>query len=379
MASGTPLFLGLLSGTSLDAVDAALARFETGRTELVAARAHPIPETLRGELRALAEGTEQELERLARADRALGELLAEAALALLEEARLAPEAVAAIGSHGQTVRHLPGQASVQIGDPAVLAERTGIPVVADFRRRDLAAGGQGAPLAPAFHAACLRAPGRARAVLNLGGIANLTVLPADPRAPVAGFDIGPGNTLLDAWARRHLGRPWDEGGRWAAAGQVHPGLLERLLADPYFSQPPPKSTGPEHFGMPWLERALKGLEPGLAPQDVQATLCELTAVTAAAAVERHAPAAEEVLVCGGGAANAELMRRLAARLPGRRVAPTDVAGLPAPWVEALLFAWLAREALAGRAVDLRAVTGARRPVILGTLHPGRCGFPTPLA
>ncbi|RMD78325.1 MAG: anhydro-N-acetylmuramic acid kinase [Gammaproteobacteria bacterium] len=356
----------------MDAVDAALARFPAeGRVELVAARAHPLPEALRAELRALAGGTEGELERLARADRALGELLAEAALALLAEAGVGPAAVAAIGSHGQTVRHLPGVASVQIGDPARVAERTGITVVADFRRRDLAAGGQGAPLAPAFHAAVLRRPGRERAVLNLGGIANLTVLPADPRAPVLGFDTGPANTLLDAWARRHLGRPYDAGGRWAAGGRVHPGLLERLLADPYFAAPPPKSTGPEHFGLGWLEEALARTPgaAGLAPRDVQATLCELTAATVAQAVEAHAPKAEELLLCGGGVANAELLRRLAERLPGRRVLPTDAAGVPARWMEALLFAWLARQTLAGRPGNLPSVTGARRAVVLGAVHP----------
>ncbi len=363
-------YVGLMTGTSLDAVDAVLVEFDGNRPRLLAARSTPLAPDLRAGLAALTRPGEDEIHRLLAADTALGEALARAVLELLEETGTTPAGVRAIGSHGQTVRHCPDppQANtLQIGNPAIIALRTGITTVADFRRADLAAGGQGAPLAPAFHAACFRDPGGDRVVVNIGGMANLTVLPADAAAPVTGFDTGPGNVLMDLWAQRHLGVPYDDGGAWAASGKVIPGLLETLLGDAYFERPPPKSTGREHFDEAWLERHLAH-HGGLAPEDIQATLCELTAASIAHAVEHHAPPGAAVYVCGGGARNTRLMARLAARLPGRTVGDTGRLGLDPRWVEAAAFAWLARERLAGRPANLPSVTGAARPVLLGAIH-----------
>ncbi len=369
-ASGGEIYAGLLSGTSMDGVDAALVRFvPDAAPELMAAVENPLPPDLvRRTRRAMREPvTAAEFGEL---DALWGEVFADAARCLLRQAGVAAAAVRAIGSHGQTLWHAPTRPTPftwQIGDPTRIAEATGITTVADFRRRDMAAGGEGAPLVPAFHRAVFQDPGADRAVLNIGGIANVTLLPA--QGAVAGFDTGPGNTLLDAWARKHLGRPYDAHGRWAASGRIHPDLLERLLAEDYFRRPPPKSTGPERFHLKWVERALGASTPPPAPEDVQATLVELTACTAARAILEALPGVREILVCGGGARNAHLMTRLAAHLPGRRVRETDTLGVPAEWVEAMAFAWLARETLEGRPGNLPSVTGARRPVILGAIHP----------
>ncbi|HEX7639719.1 MAG TPA: anhydro-N-acetylmuramic acid kinase, partial [Burkholderiaceae bacterium] len=281
--------------------------------------------------------------------------------------------VRAVGAHGQTVRHRPGEFdgagfTLQLNNGALLAELAGIDVVSDFRTRDLAAGGQGAPLVPAFHQAVFGGvPGRA--VLNVGGIANLTLLQDAGGVPLRGFDCGPGNALMDHWCRRHTGAPYDDDGRWAAAGRVDPALLARLLADAYFAKPPPKSTGRDLFNPGWLARALDAAPAGLAPVDVQATLLEFTARAAIDALRTHAPASTELLVCGGGARNGALMRRLAASWPGLSVAATDAAGLPAQQVEAVAFAWLARRFVERQPGNHPAVTGAAGPRILGALHP----------
>ncbi len=363
-------YIGLMSGTSMDAVDAALVAFGGDEPQVRATHSLPLDGTLIEALRALAGGAApEEIETLGRLDVELGRLLARAATGLLERAGVSAATVRAIGSHGQTIRHRPGAAppfTLQIGDPSTVAELTGITTVADFRRRDLAAGGQGAPLAPALHAALWRSGQEDRAVLNLGGIANLTVLPCDPASPVVGFDAGPGNTLMDAWVRDQRGEAYDAGGAWAASGRVQPALLKRLLDDPYFAQAPPKSTGPEHFNLEWLRRSLAGREP--APAETQATLCELTAVSVARAIERHAPSTARLLVCGGGARNARLLARLTGHLAPRVVEPTDAHGLPAEWVEAVAFAWLARETVAGRPGNLPSVTGARHPAVLGAVY-----------
>jgi anhydro-N-acetylmuramic acid kinase len=303
-------------------------------------------------------------------DAGIGEVFGAAAIALLETHGVHAREVRAIGSHGQTVLHrprIPLPYTIQIGDPNRIAEATGIDVVADFRRRDMAAGGEAAPLVPAFHAAAFGASGEDRAVVNIGGIANITLLHADGR--VGGFDTGPGNCLMDLWATEHLGEPFDRDGALAARGRVHEVLLQSLLAEPYLGLPAPKSTGRELFHRAWLEARLR--EHAATAADVQATLCEFTAATIAQSLH-HQPgfAPRELLVCGGGAFNRELMRRLGDRLPAMRVIDTGARGIPPAQVEAALFAWLAHLYLEGRAGNLTSVTGARGPRVLGALHKG---------
>ncbi|KAF1687065.1 anhydro-N-acetylmuramic acid kinase [Pseudoxanthomonas broegbernensis] len=366
------LFIGLISGTSADGIDAALVEFPganaTEGLRLHAARVHAWAPALRERLVALGQGGEPaSLDELGRLDVQVAQAFATAALALLEDAGVASARVAAIGSHGQTARHRPhGDApfTMQLGDGSVIAERTGIATVADFRRRDVAAGGQGAPLVPAFHAALLHAPHEDRAVLNLGGIGNYTLLPRTGQ--VRGFDTGPANALLDAWCLRHTGAAYDADGAFAASGTVDDALLARLLGEPWFAQPPPKSTGREQFHLDWVQAGLRG---GESPADVQATLLELSAATLADALRAHQPGTARVLACGGGVRNGPLMRRIAARLPGVAVESTAAHGLDPDFVEAMAFAWLAREALAGRPGNLPAVTGARGPRVLGVVHP----------
>lgn len=360
-------FIGTLSGTSMDGIDAALARFSPAPA-LVASHALGFPEDLRAELLALAVPGENEIDRLGRADVRLGRLFAQAVNELLGQAGVSPAQVRAIGSHGQTIRHRPGGGApftLQIGDPNVIAATTGIPVVADFRRKDLALGGQGAPLVPAFHEAVFRQAGADRVIVNLGGIANITVLPDDATKPVLGFDTGPGNTLLDGWSRRVLREPMDRDGAFAATGHVASGLLAAFLADPYFTKAPPKSTGPEYFSMAWLEQHLS-TAGRLADADVQATLLALTARTIAAAIRQLSGVKRpDVFVCGGGAHNGALMRSLAGILPDSTVAPTDALDVPADWVEAVAFAWFARQRWRELAGNCPLVTGATRPAVLG--------------
>ncbi|KAB7623043.1 anhydro-N-acetylmuramic acid kinase [Alkalilimnicola sp. S0819] len=359
-------YIGLISGTSRDAVDAALVEFAGARCRTIAGHTHSIPEALRQRLLALSADTP--LLEAARLDHALGELFAEACLALLAKADLAPAAIRAIGSHGQTFWHQPDEGlTVQGADPNLIAELTGIPVVADMRRRDMAAGGEGAPLVPIFHAAVLGHPKESRTILNLGGIANITVLPAGAQAPRLGFDTGPASTLLDAWISRHRGLPFDDRGQWGASGDCLPELLGELLADPYFQLPAPKSTGPEHFSLAWLEARLP---PSWKAADVQATLLRLTAVSIARAVCQHAPDSRRLLVCGGGVHNLALMEAIAEELPEQAVEPVSVTGLDPDLVEACAFAWLARAHLRGAAGNLPQVTGARGPRVLGGLYPG---------
>ena len=362
------LYLGLISGTSADGVDVALVSFEQGLPQLRAALTHPWPEALRERVLALAQDlTAFNLDSFGRLDIAVGRHFADAARALLQTSGTAPSAVRALGSHGQTVRHRPGGEApftLQIGDPTVIAETCGIDVVADFRRADVAAGGQGAPLLPAVHAMLLGQPGASRVVLNLGGIANITVL--GPEGQVLGFDTGPANGLLDAWCLEQRGEPFDRDGAFAAAGKVDAPLLEALLADRYFTLPPPKSTGREHFHLAWLVRQPRVAL--LSPADVQATLLELTAHTVADAIEACAPTATDVLVCGGGVHNSRLMARLAEWLAPRRVASTATHGIDPDYLEAAAFAWLARQRVLGLPGNLPAVTGARGPRVLGALY-----------
>ena len=354
----------------MDGVDAALLDTGARPFTLVSTRAHPMPRAVRDALHRLVSARHPPAGLAWQLDQSLGELFAEAAMSLLEEAELGTGEVRAIGSHGQTVAHHPRAErpyTVQLGDPNIIAERTRITTVADFRRRDLAAGGEGAPLACAFHRAAMSLPDRERAVVNIGGIANISILRAD--GDVVGFDSGPGNTLMDLWAQRHLGTRMDRGGAWAGAGAADPSLLARLCADPYFAKAPPKSTGREYFNLDWLEHHLRSEARALHPGDVQSTLCTLSAAAIARGIEDFAGVGTEVLVCGGGAHNRPLMEALRQRLRPRTVDTTARVGIGPDWVEAAAFAWLAQCTLDGIPGNLPSVTGARRPAVLGAIHP----------
>jgi anhydro-N-acetylmuramic acid kinase len=362
-------YIGLMSGTSVDGIDAALVSVPAaGPLTLKTTHQHPFPPAVRDAIQSLMQPGDNELERAGELDMRLGQLFAEAALALLHKSGLRPEDIHAIGSHGQTIRHRPLATppfTRQIGNPSVIAEQTGITTVADFRARDMAAGGEGAPLVPAFHQWLFRKSGVNRVIVNIGGIANLTWLPAAGHDAVLGFDTGPGNTLLDQWISREQGQRYDRNGAWAAGGQVQAELLARLLADEYFAKPPPKSTGREHFHLAWLEQRLTGKPT---PEDVQATLAELTAASIAQALQLLPAVAREVYVCGGGSHNRHLLERLRTRLPGTTVATTEALGFDPDWVEAAAFAWLAHRTLARQAGNLPSVTGARRAVPLGGIY-----------
>ena len=354
-------YLGLISGTSCDGIDAALIEVAGNTVRLVDAFAGRYEPGLRTTLLELPERPQLSLGEFGALDNAVAEAFAEAARTLLE--RQPPDAppVTAIGSHGQNVWHAPAQGlSLQLGNPSLIAARTGITTVADFRRKDVALGGQGAPLAPAFHRATLGAADESRWVLNLGGIANLTRL---DRGPLLGFDTGPANGLMDAGCQRHTGKPYDSDGDWAASGTVDEALLDRLMADDYFRRPPPKSTGREHFNPGWLDRALAEVRTP-SEADVQRTLLELTVRSVLGAMAAAGGEADRLLVCGGGAANGALMRRLAeqARCP---VQATDTLGVPADWLEAMAFAWFAANTLAGQPTAVASVTGAERDAVLG--------------
>ena len=336
---------------------------------LILAHTVPYPAALRAQVLALSQHASPplSLDSIGALDTQLGLAFADAANALIDASGVDRNRISAIGSHGQTLRHRPAGEfpfSLQLGDANVIAERTGITTVADFRRRDIAAGGQGAPLLPIFHAAMLRDRNEMRAVLNLGGIGNLTLLPVS--GAVTGFDTGPGNGLMDAWCERHLGTAYDAAGALAARGQADAGLLARLLNDPYFAMPPPKSTGRDRFHLEWLDAQLR--DRARTPEDVQATLCELTAASVASALHTTQPDTARLLVCGGGVHNPILLARLAARLPAIVIESTAVQGLDPDFVEAMAFAWLARETLAGRPGNLPEVTGARGLRVLGAIH-----------
>ncbi len=357
--------VGLMSGTSLDGVDAVLAAFDGKRVECLGSRHVPFNDAIRAEALALHDRGDNELHRAALLGNRLAHAYADAVKALLAKVSRGDTPIRAIGCHGQTVRHAPQHGyTLQLDNPALLAELTGITVVANFRSRDIAAGGQGAPLVPAFHDALFRSPDVHRVILNLGGIANLTDLA--PGRVTTGFDCGPGNMLMDAWTQKHLGQPFDRDGAWAETGTVIPELLERLLTHVFLALPPPKSCGREEFNLAWLQTQLSGRER---PEDVQATLATFTARTVVDAVGRYCGQPEELYVCGGGARNGMLMRLLAEHPLKWRVATTDFLGLPAEHVEAMAFAWLAWRTLHGESGNLPAVTGARGPRILGAIYP----------
>ncbi len=361
-------YIGLISGTSMDGIDAVVASFGEAGTELHATLSHPYSVQLRNDLlHAVNNPADCNVDEIGLLDRCVGECFRDAALAVMQKAGVSAADIAAIGSHGQTIRHQPDAAhpfSLQVGDPSNIAQDTGVTTVADFRRADIAAGGQGAPLTPPFHRWLFGSAGKSRVILNIGGIANVTILGAGDK-PVTGFDTGPGNTLLDRWIAMHRQEAFDRGGAWAAAGAVIEELLETLLSYDYFDRQPPKSTGLEEFNLEWLEfRDALDFEP----RDVQATLCELTARTVADDIKRYAPETRELFVCGGGAHNEELLRRLASNLPETIVETTAVAGLDPDWVEAAAFAWLAMRRMKNQPGNLPSVTGASRKVILGAIH-----------
>ena len=365
------LYIGLMSGTSLDGVDGVLADFSTSKCTVTHYQSAPLAPELRAELLALNTCGSNELHRAALAANALVRIYADTVHALLTASATPASAVAAIGAHGQTVRHRP-QAfdgtgyTLQLNNPALLAELTGIAVVADFRSRDVAAGGQGAPLVPAFHQHLFGLADATMLVLNIGGISNLSVLPA--HGPVLGFDCGPGNALMDYWCQTHIGQSFDRAGAWAASGTCVPSLLAQMLQEPYLHQPPPKSTGRDLFNPTWLQAQLATHGPAQ-PCDVQATLAELTAATCAHGALQYGSESGHMAVCGGGARNDHLMRRLQAWLPGLQVQASDAHGLEAQQVEAAAFAWLARQTLRGMAGNLQSVTGARGARVLGAVYP----------
>ncbi|MEK1909037.1 MAG: anhydro-N-acetylmuramic acid kinase [Pseudomonas chlororaphis] len=360
------LYIGVMSGTSLDGLDIALIE-QTPAIRLIATHYIPMPESLRTELLGLCASGPDEIARSAIAQQNWVKLAAQGIHSLLAQQQLKPADIRAIGSHGQTIRHEPTRGfTVQIGNPALLTELTGITVVSDFRSRDVAAGGQGAPLVPAFHEALFDQSCGKRAVLNVGGFSNLSLIESDK--PVAGFDCGPGNVLLDAWINAQRGENYDRDGQWAASGQVEPLLLNALLSDPFFATQGPKSTGREVFNLEWLQEHLARL-PALPPENVQATLLELTALTIVESLQAAQTDTQELLVCGGGAHNSALMNRLSSLLPNTAVSSTATHGVDPDWVEAMAFAWLAHCCLEGIAANRPSVTGARGLRVLGAIYP----------
>ena len=367
------IYAGLMSGTSMDGVDGVLLDFSDKRPCVIQAASLEMPQALKAELLALNQSGQDELHRAALAANALAHLYCAVVDQMLTQSGRTASEIQAIGAHGQTVRHQPAAGyTLQLNNPALLAELTGINVIADFRSRCVAAGGQGAPLAPFFHAAMFSRPNECMTVLNLGGISNLTVLPPaeQDQEKLLGFDCGPGNALMDYWCQAHLGHAYDDGGAWAATGRVHDDLLSRFLSDPYFNLRPPKSTGRDLFNPTWLHAQLAKVSAmPIPPADVQATLCALTARSSASAVKDFAPDSTELLVCGGGSFNLHLIKLLQRHLPGCVVRTTSDRGIPPMQVEAAAFAWLARQMTRRKAIPLKSTTGAKGSRILGCLYP----------
>jgi len=366
------LFVGLISGTSMDGIDTALVEFGGHRCNVLATAAIGYPSDLQDELlQCSRKPATCTVDKIGQLDQWVGECFRDATLDLLAQADVSPETIVAIGSHGQTLRHQPRAArpfTLQVGDPNIIAAGTGITTVADFRRRDIAVGGEGAPLTPAFHHWLFSDAKKSRAVLNIGGIANVTMLSSPA---VIGFDTGPGNTLLDGWTRNNLEKAFDEDGNWARSGTISEPLLGELLNAPYFELSPPKSTGFEYFNGAWVRSKVASIaDPNLPAADIQATLAELSAHTIAKSILRYAPDIEEVLVCGGGVHNSDLMQRLRSYLSGTQVTSTDALGLHPDWVEAAAFAWLAKRCLEGKTGNIPEVTGADRAVVLGAVYRG---------
>lgn len=367
-AMSKALFIGLLSGTSVDAIDAVIIELTEKTAKLIATHSEPIPSSLQQQIRTYQQPNHDDLDQIGQLDVELGELFAQSCQNLLAKAKLSADAITAIGSHGQTIRHCPSLKhpySLQIGDPNIIAARTHITTVADFRRRDIALGGQGAPLAPAFHQFMLQNKQENRCVINLGGIANITYLPKENTQAILGFDTGPANTLMDAWCREHRQQAYDNNGTWAQTGTVNQALLKKLLQDSYFAAPPPKSTGPEYFNLNWLKPLLP---TSIKAEDVQATLLELTAQSITHAIQGFCNTIDSIWLCGGGSHNGAVVKRLQA-LNHCSVQSTKEIDLEPDWLEAMLFAWLAAQTLAGKTSNTPSVTGARHASVLGAIYP----------
>jgi anhydro-N-acetylmuramic acid kinase len=365
------LFIGLMSGTSMDAIDAALVEINNETLNVIHYHQYPIPSDLQLAIRSV--NGELNLHDLTQLDVQLGELFAKSVLELLQQSNVYSSAVTAIGSHGQTVLHLPESnlpRTLQIGDPSIIAVRTGIKIVADFRRHDIAAGGQGAPLAPAFHAWQFRSNEVNRVILNLGGMANITVLPAKNNNEILGFDTGPGNGLMDSWTQQHLNMDYDMNGKWAAEGTCNQTLLDIFLEDPYFSLNPPKSTGKDAFNQKWLEQKLELVNMSIANADVQRTLLELSALSICDAIKHHGRDARELFLCGGGIHNPQFVNRLEALMPDLDIVSTEKYGIHPDAVEAVAFAWLAKCRLDNSPGNIPSVTGAEKSVVLGAIYQG---------
>lgn len=362
------LYIGIMSGTSLDGTDVAIVDFSKQAPRLVSSFFQPYPAKLLARLNAICRHSDVNLDELGQLDATLGLFYAQCVLQTLTLAKLQADDIIAIGSHGQTIQHSPNvpQAfTLQIGDANRVAEKTGISVVADFRRRDMAAGGQGAPLVPAFHQAMFQSSSEDLAIINIGGISNITVLPANSHTPIIGFDCGPGNTLIDQWCQHHLGINYDEDGHIAKHGHVNQPLLNSLLSDPYFKREHPKSTGPEYFNLTWLNKHLQHYPTSI--NDVVTTLCELTAMCIAESLTAF-PHTDSALLCGGGVNNLFMQSRITA-LAGCPVSTTDNHGVKPDWLEAIAFAWLAKQTIEGKPGNITSVTGADKPVILGAIYP----------
>lgn len=370
MPNDRQFYIGLISGTSVDGIDAVLTEFIGDKISVLDGLTFPIPTSITQQIKQLMLPGENEIDRMGIVDQSLGELFAESALTVLEKNNIRKEDISAIGSHGQTIRHRPSGSlekafTLQIGDPNMIAHLTGITTVADFRRRDMAAGGEAAPLVPAFHAATFSCHNSTRIILNIGGISNITVI--SPNKETFGFDTGPGNALMDDWIFEQRKLPYDKNGEWAKTGTVNETLLNSLLADEYFQKPHPKSTGREFFSLPWLKRILEKY-PALLPSDIQRTLLEFTAASVANDIKKLTKNGDEVYVCGGGAFNTQLMLRLSELMPDHKVDTTARLDVDPNWVEGAAFAWLARQTMNKKPGNLPAVTGAERAVILGGIY-----------
>lgn len=365
-------YVGLISGTSIDCIDAVILDCSNSLPKLVAYHEHPIDKTTKQTIAALCLPGDNEIDRMGMMDIRIGELFAEATQAVLAKAKLKPSAITAIGSHGQTIRHRPPKETnnrgftLQIGDANTIVERTGITTVADFRRRDMSAGGQGAPFAPAFHQGITPSDIETCAFLNMGGIANITLV--HQGKVVCGFDTGPANGLMDAWILKHKDLPFDEDGQWAKSGNAHAGLLAQLKSHPYFSLPAPKSTGREEFHLPWFESILANISEELAAADVQATLLRFSSETIADQISAQAHTPSVIYCCGGGARNSALLESLQSILTSAQVTTTDELGIAPDWIEACAFAWLAKQRLENKAISLSAVTGAKHECIAGAVY-----------
>ncbi len=362
-------YIGLMSGTSMDAIDAALVDIVAHELKLIQYQQTPIPKNIQQTIRSI--NTESTLSEISKIDVIMGNLFTEASLRIIESGNLSAEDIHAIGSHGQTVLHLPYDKyprTLQIGDANIIAYKTGITTVADFRRMDIAAGGEGAPLASAFHQWLFQREGSKRVILNIGGIANITLLPDGSKTAITGFDTGPGNTLMNEWVQRYLAEDFDKDGKWAKQGQCNQELLSLLLNEAYFETSPPKSSGKDFFNLQWLENKLSQLEKSIDLNDVQATLLEFSAVTISDAIKNHAPDYNEILVCGGGVHNKTMMQRLRCLQTKAEVNSTEKVGFNPDAVEAAAFAWLAKRRMENQSGNLTSVTGADDSVILGAIY-----------